>query len=88
MILREHVSFSEIKNWKECPWRHKLMYLEGIQTYENNPYAEFGTVVHNSIEKFLKTKIMDFDAAKIELQEIWDKFNFDSEEFNCDFWIF
>ena len=39
MSKREHVSFSEIKNWKECPYRHKLMYLDGIQTYENNPYA-------------------------------------------------
>ena len=56
MTVREHVSFSEIKNWKECPYRHKLMYIDGIQTYENNPYAEFGTVVHDSIENYLDSR--------------------------------
>ena len=81
MTVREHVSFSEIKNWKECPYRHKLMYIDGIQTYENNPYAEFGTVVHDSIENYLKTKKMDTATAQINLRAAWDKFGFDSEDF-------
>jgi len=80
-MLREHVSFSEIKNWKECPWRHKLMYLDGIQTYENNPYAEFGTVIHDAIENFLKTKTMDHDSALSKLHEAWQKYGFDTDEF-------
>ena len=81
MPSREHVSFSEIKNWKECPYRHKLMYLDGIQTYENNPYAEFGTVVHDAIENYLKTKQMDIPKAIASLTESWEKFQFDSDDF-------
>ena len=81
MNLREHVSFSEIKNWKECPWRHKLMYLEGIKTYENNPYAEFGTVVHSALESFLKTRAIDLDTARNELHTAWEKYGFDTDIF-------
>lgn len=81
MLKKPHISFSEIKNWKECSWRHKLMYVDGIQTYENNPYAEFGTVVHTALENFLKTKSMDFEMAKNSLRESWDKYGFDTEAF-------
>ena len=78
---KNHVSFSEIKTWKECSYRHKLMYVDKIQTYENNPYAEFGTVVHNAIEDFLKTKNLDVDTAKKNLKECWNKYKFDSPEY-------
>ena len=27
---KPHVSFSEIKVWKECPYRHKLTYVDKI----------------------------------------------------------
>ena len=47
---KPHVSFSEVKVWKECSYRHKLAYVDKLDTYEANPYADYGTAVHNAIE--------------------------------------
>ena len=32
---KPHISFSEIKQWKECPYRHKLAYVDKIETFED-----------------------------------------------------
>ena len=34
---KPHVSFSEIKIWKECPWRHKLTYIDKIDMFADAP---------------------------------------------------
>ena len=78
---KEHVSYSEVKTWKECPWKHKLMYVDKIQTYENNPYAEFGTIVHDTIERYLKSGVMDTSDVEERLQEKWQEYDFDSAEY-------
>lgn len=78
---KEHVSYSEVKTWKECPWKHKLMYVDKIETYENNPYAEFGTIVHDTIERYLKTGEMTVDDVEDRLRAKWDEYQFDSEEY-------
>lgn len=78
---KPHISYSEIKIWKECPWKHKLMYVDGIQTYENNPYAEFGTIVHDTIENYLKTGSMDVSDVEQKLKDSWDKHGFDTPEY-------
>lgn len=78
---KPHVSYSEIKIWKECPWKHKLMYVDGIQTYENNPYAEFGTIVHDTIENYLKTGTMDVSQVEQKLKSSWEEHGFDSQEY-------
>ena len=31
---KQHISFSEIKIWKECPYRHKLLYIDKVGEYE------------------------------------------------------
>ena len=46
---KAHVSFSEVKAWAEWPFRHHLMYVKNINTYVDNPYADFGIVVHDAI---------------------------------------
>jgi ATP-dependent exoDNAse (exonuclease V) beta subunit len=78
---KPHISYSELKIWKECPWKHKLMYVDGIQTYENNPYAEFGTIIHDTIENYLKTGAMDVSKVEDKLKDSWAKHQFDSQEY-------
>ena len=78
---KEHISYSEVKNWRECPWKHKLMYVDKIETYENNPYAEFGTVIHDTIENYLKTGEMTTDQVESTLAEKWDEMGFDTAEY-------
>ena len=53
MSKREHVSFSEVKCWRECPWRHKLLHIDKIGTFEPSPFLDFGTTVHEGCETFL-----------------------------------
>lgn len=78
---KPHISFSEIKLWKECSFRHKLTYIDKLDAYEDNPYADFGTAVHNTIEAYLLSKKMNLELFKTELTTKWNKGGYDSEEF-------
>ena len=45
-----HISFSELKEWKNCPWKHKLNYLEKIKQFKGNEYTAFGSALHSVCE--------------------------------------
>jgi len=49
-----HISFSEFKIWSECPWRHKLSYLDKLSTFNGNKFTAFGTAVHEVCERTAK----------------------------------
>lgn len=51
--MKEHISYSELKTWAECAWRHKLQYLDGLSPFKGNEYTTFGTALHAVSEKFL-----------------------------------
>ena len=76
-----HVSYSEVKAWSECSFRHKLMYVDKIETYEDNPYADFGTIIHEEIESFLNGKAIDLDKVYGLITKKWDEKGYDSEEY-------
>lgn len=78
---KKHVSFSEIKLWKECPHRHKLVYIDKLESYEASPYADFGTAVHDGIENYLKTRTMNFAHVEAFIREKWEGHGYDSPEF-------
>jgi ATP-dependent exoDNAse (exonuclease V) beta subunit len=44
--LRTHISFSELKIWNECPFKHKLVYLEKVKEFKGNEHTAFGTAMH------------------------------------------
>ena len=76
-----HVSYSEVRNWKECPFRHKLLYIDKIDTFEDSPYLDYGTIVHNACEHFLKTRELIIDETVRDLRAAWEEKGFDSHEF-------
>ena len=80
---KPHVSYSEIKTWKECPWKHKLVYIDKIDLFKPNPNVSFGTIVHAECESYLKTR--QFDRVRLEktLRETWDKHQFP----DCEKWL-
>ena len=80
-ILKEHVSYSEVRQWKECPWRHKLLYLDKLSTFEESPHLHYGTIIHDACEYYLKTKTLKIEEAKSKIKEAWDEHGFDSEDF-------
>lgn len=54
-------SFSRV-NSSSCMYSWFLSYLEGNEG-EENAYAQFGIICHQTIEKFLKGELSIFDAA-------------------------
>ena len=40
------ISFSELKVWNECPFKHKLVYIDEIDKFKGNEYTAFGTAIH------------------------------------------
>ena len=53
MSVRNYVSYSEIKTWEECSYKHKLNYVDGIKLFRGNEFTAFGKAVHAVSEKFL-----------------------------------
>jgi len=47
------ISFSELKNWKECSYRHKLVYIDKLPFFSGNEYTAFGTAIHAVCEEVI-----------------------------------
>jgi hypothetical protein len=80
-LIKEHVSFSEIKQWKECSWRHKLIYVDKLSVFEESPHLHYGTIIHDACEQFLKTRILNIEETKNKIISAWEQHGFDSEDF-------
>jgi len=52
-----HISFSELKIWNECPFKHKLLYLDGLKGFEGNEHTAFGTAVHSTCEQLVENNL-------------------------------
>jgi len=78
---KPHVSFSEVRCWKECAYRHKLLYIDKLGTDEPSPYLSYGTAVHEAIENFLNTGKMDASIAVTMIESEWEKHGFESQAF-------
>ncbi len=77
---KPHVSFSEVKHWKECPYRHKLLYIDKIDMFEPSPYLDFGTAVHEGCETLLERKDVPKEKLLNDIREAWKKYDFDNPE--------
>ena len=58
----KRISFSELKNWKECSHRHKLIYIEKKSHFSGNEYTAFGTAIHTACE----TKLLNPDVDVLQ----------------------
>ncbi len=74
---KKHVSFSEIKCWKECSWRHKLTHIDKIDVFKPSPYLDFGTAVHEGCETLLENKTVDKKKLLNDIETAWEKNGFD-----------
>jgi len=54
-----HISYSELKQWAECPWKHKLVYRDRIKKFMGNEYTAFGRALHLLCENLIEEKIQD-----------------------------
>ncbi len=77
---KEHVSYSEVKGWKECAYRHKLMHIDKIDLGETSPYLFFGTAVHSGCESIIKSQEIDREGLLEGLRNAWLENGFDDPE--------
>ena len=66
-----HVSFSEVKTWRECGWRHKLIHVDKVPGDPPSVHTDFGKIVHSQCESYLKTRQIDADLAASQIREAW-----------------
>lgn len=77
---KPHVSFSEIKSWKECPYRHKLIQIDKIDLFEPSPFLDFGTGVHEGCENIIEGTSIDRKKIISDITEAWNKFGFEDKD--------
>lgn len=70
---KPHVSFSELREWKDCSYRHKLHQIMKIDMFKPGPLMDFGTACHASCENFLRTRVMDPKIATDMIRAMWEK---------------
>jgi len=80
---KPHISYSEVKIWKECAWRHKLIYVDAVEAGKPTQHLSYGTMVHSCVEYYLINKNIDnrLDSLEKEMREEWEKQGFDTPEF-------
>ena len=40
--MKQHISYSELKMWADCPRKHKLVYIDKLKGFTGNEYTAFG----------------------------------------------
>jgi len=66
-----HVSFSEVKGWAECSYRHKLQHIDHIDADLPSVHMDFGTAMHAACEHYLRTRKMVKRIFLDKLKELW-----------------
>jgi hypothetical protein len=54
-----HISFSELKIWNDCAYKHKLQYIDKVRVFTSTEYTAFGTAIHETCEKSLLNEISE-----------------------------
>jgi hypothetical protein len=63
--MRGHISYSEIKIWDECAYKHKLVYIDNIKNFHGNEHTAFGTAMHEVCEKAV-LKEVELDKESLD----------------------
>ena len=52
-----HISFSELKEWVNCPWKHKIVYIDKLKLFQGNEHTAFGTAIHTICENLVQREV-------------------------------
>jgi hypothetical protein len=85
MNKKQRISFSELKIWNECAYKHKLLYIDELKKFIGNEYTAFGTAMHHLCEKiivdpktsesvFVNKLIEEFGELKIDDNLLLEQF--------------
>lgn len=72
---KNHVSYSEVIDWNECSWRHKLKQIDKIDDGDNGSiHTAFGHSVHYALEEYVlgyKEPKFSFDTVLDEAHNVF-----------------
>ena len=77
---KPHISYSEVRIWKECPWKHKLTYIDKIDLFKPSPFLDFGTAVHEGCESIINGEPIDREGLCEGIRSAWEKNGFDDQD--------
>lgn len=63
LVENPHISFSELKEWTQCPFFHFLKRIQKVSTFNGNIFTTFGKAIHWVCETALLEN--DFDTRKL-----------------------
>lgn len=63
-----HISYSEIADWMECGWRHKLKHIDKLGTFTGSIHTEFGSTIHDTLEDLVLGKITITEEVVVSAQ--------------------
>lgn len=66
-----HVSFSELSDWVQCPFRHQLLHIKKLGKFSTTPHIGLGQGVHDANESYIKTRVMDKTIAEKIITKHW-----------------
>ena len=55
----KRISFSELKIWNECAYKHKLIYKDKIAGFIGNEHTAFGSAIHKVCEETIVKEVPD-----------------------------
>jgi hypothetical protein len=64
MTTKQHISYSELKIFTECPYKWHLQYEKGLAGFTGNIYTAFGTAIHSVCEQSALGNLPDEDFAE------------------------
>lgn len=67
-----HISFSEMRDWQDCSYRHKIKHIDKINLFIPVPIIDFGTAIHSACEDYARTRIMKSEIACNSLTELFE----------------
>ena len=67
------VSYSQYNIWSQCPYRWKLLYIDGRKTFTDTIFTLFGTTMHEVIQVYLNKMYTDsvIAANELPLFDMW-----------------
>ena len=52
---KNHISYSELIDWHECSYRHKLKHVDKLHKFDASIHTIFGHVLHGALETYVVT---------------------------------
>ena len=62
-MSKQHISYSELKIFTECPYKWHLQYEKGLKGFMGNIYTAFGTAIHSVCEQSALGNLPDEEFA-------------------------